>query len=56
MSRNNSNNGCGIYIGITNIAAGVLSWVTWHSVGWCIVHGFFGIFYIIYWAITQIIS
>jgi len=34
-----------------NIIAGLLSWMTWHSLGWVIINGFFGWFYIIYWLI-----
>lgn len=44
----------GCSIGITNILAFVMSWYTWHSVPWAIVHGIFGIWYIIYWVITNI--
>lgn len=36
-------------IGIGNVVAAILSWVTNHSIVWCIVHCFFGWFYIIYY-------
>ena len=49
MSENNNNTSCGI--GIGTIIAAILSWSTWHSLGWCILHGFFGWFYVIYWMI-----
>ncbi len=35
--------------GIGTILACILSWTTWHSVGWLIIHGLFGWFYVIYW-------
>lgn len=31
------------------IAAAILSWTTWHSIGWLIINGFFGWLYVIYW-------
>ena len=34
----------------TLIAAGI-SYLKWHSLGWMILHGFLGWFYIIYYAI-----
>ena len=33
------------------IIAGILSWMKWHSIGWCIIHFLFGWFYVIYYAI-----
>ncbi len=41
--------GGGISFG--TIAAVVLSWLKWHSVGWAIVHGLLGWFYVIYYFI-----
>lgn len=35
-------------IGIGTILAVVLSWMANHSVGWAIIHGIFGWFYVIY--------
>ncbi len=49
MSDNNSSSSGGISIGA--ILAGILSWTTWHNVGWCILHIIFGWFYVIYWLI-----
>lgn len=42
---------CGI--GLWNILACIISWTTWHSIPWAIVHGIFSWFYIIYWALTN---
>ena len=39
-------------IGLGTIAAAVLSWTTWHSVGWAIVHAIFGWLYVIYYLIA----
>ena len=36
-------------IGLGTIIAVLLSWTTWHSLGWAIVHGIFGWFYVIYY-------
>jgi hypothetical protein len=33
------------------VIAACLSWHTWHSVGWAIIHFLFGWFYVIYWLI-----
>ena len=38
-------------IGFGTLVAVVLSWSTWHSIFWVIVHGFLGWFYVFYWAI-----
>ncbi len=34
---------------VGTILACILSWTTWHSIGWMIIHGFFGWLYVIYW-------
>ena len=39
-------------IGLGTIAAAVLSWTTWHSVGWAIIHAIFGWLYVIYYLIA----
>lgn len=44
---NNSSSG----IGLGSVIAAILSWTTWHSVLWCILHAIFGWFYVIYWCI-----
>jgi len=49
MSDNNSNTGGGIGLGV--VIAVVLSWTTWHSLGWAILHGLFGWAYVIWWMI-----
>jgi hypothetical protein len=36
-------------IGIGSIIAVVISWTVNHSVLWCLIHGFFGWFYIVYY-------
>jgi len=42
----------GIGIGIGTVMAVILSWTTWHSIGWAIVNGIFGWLYVIYWWIN----
>ena len=37
--------------GIGNLVAAVVSWVHWHSIGWCILHTLFGWLYCIYYVI-----
>jgi hypothetical protein len=49
--QSNSNTGCTINIGLGGVIAVILSWTTWHSIGWAIIHGLLGWFYVIYWAI-----
>ena len=39
-------------VGIGTILAAIMSWTTWHSIGWVIVHGIFGWLYVIYWLIS----
>ena len=39
-------------IGLGTIVACIASWTTNHSIGWLIVHGFFGWLYVIYWFLT----
>lgn len=38
-------------IGLGSIIAVVLSWTTWHSILWAILHGFFSWGYVVYWVI-----
>ena len=38
-------------VGIGSIIAFILSYCTWHSIGWGILHFFFGWAYILYFAI-----
>jgi branched-subunit amino acid transport protein len=38
-------------IGIGAVIAIILSWTTNHSILWCILHGIFSWFYVIYWVI-----
>ncbi|MDR2977550.1 MAG: hypothetical protein LBV19_09740 [Streptococcaceae bacterium] len=46
--------GCGIgSFGIGSILAAILSYSTWHSIFWAIIHFFFGWVYIIYFAIVH---
>jgi len=47
-----SSSTCSGGIGIGTIIAAVLSWMTWHSIGWCIIHGILGWLYVIYWLLT----
>lgn len=36
-------------VGLGAILAVILSWTTWHSIGWAILHFFLGWIYVIYW-------
>ena len=38
-------------IGFGTALAICMSWTTWHSILWAILHGFFSWFYVIYYAI-----
>lgn len=40
-------------IGLGNILAVVISYTTWHSVAWALIHGFFGWFYVVYFVIVH---
>ena len=35
-------------IGLGTVAAGVISWMTNHSIAWCILHALCGWFYVLY--------
>jgi hypothetical protein len=55
-SSDNDSKGCGCGIGsfgIGSIIAAIISYSTWHSVFWALIHGFFGWVYIIYFAIKH---
>ena len=45
MSKNETAGG----IGIGTVVAMIISYMKWHSIGWMIVHGIFGWFYVIYY-------
>ena len=49
MADNSSSTGGGI--GIGSVIAVILSWGVNHSIGWAILHGIFGWFYVIYYAL-----
>jgi hypothetical protein len=40
-------------IGFGSALAITISWSLWHSVLWAIIHGIFGWFYVIYYALTR---
>lgn len=40
-------------VGLDTIIALFLSWTTWKSVGWAIIHGILGWFYVIFWRQNQ---
>lgn len=40
-------------LGLGSVLAAIISWTTWHSLPWAIVHGCLGWLYICYWAVTQ---
>ena len=39
-------------IGIGSVIAFAISYCTWHSIGWGIIHGLFGWAYVLYFAIV----
>jgi hypothetical protein len=43
----------GTGIGIGSIIAVVISWSVNHSILWCLIHGIFGWFYVIYYLLTR---
>ena len=48
----NNNTAAGSGIGLGSIIAFILSYCTWHSIGWGILHAIFGWAYILYFAIV----
>jgi len=40
-------------IGLGSIIAVVISWMTWHSIIWAIIHGLFGWLYVIYFVVIN---
>ena len=46
----NKSSGASAGIGFGCVLAMVISYVSWHSICWAIVHGIFGWFYVIYFA------
>lgn len=36
---------------IFSLIAFILSWITNHSFWWALLHGFLGMFYVIYWVV-----
>jgi hypothetical protein len=40
-------------IGLGSVIAVAISWSLYQSILWCILHGIFGWFYVIYYAITR---
>jgi len=51
MSKTKTTNYYGGGIGLGTLIAVLISYFKWHSLGWLILHGFFGWFYVIYYAI-----
>jgi len=48
MSTNTQSSGGSAGVGFGAVIAIILSWSINHSVWWCLLHGFFGWFYILY--------
>ena len=46
------NVGNSIGAGLGTALAVVISYTAWQSIGWAIIHGFFGWFYVLYYIIT----
>jgi hypothetical protein len=44
-----------ITIGIGNIIALCISFSTWHSIGWGLLHGLLGWFYVVYYLIRYVV-
>jgi hypothetical protein len=42
-------------IGIGNLVAGIISYSTWHSVFWCVIHTLFGWLYILYFILVYVL-
>lgn len=40
-------------IGLGSALAITISWSLYHSIVWCIIHGFFGWLYVVYFALTR---
>jgi hypothetical protein len=49
----NSSSAAGGGIGLGTLIAVIVSWTTYHSVGWAIVHGILGWLFVIWYLITQ---
>lgn len=43
-----ANEASGGGIGLGSVVAAILSYTKWHSIGWMIIHGICGWFYVIY--------
>ena len=37
-----------------SVVAFALSWKTWHSLGWAVLHAIFGWFYVLYWIVGNL--
>lgn len=48
-------NGKFLGIGFGSIIAVFLSWTTWHSLLWAVIHGILGWLYVIYYVVTQVL-
>ena len=53
---NKSNNTTKTGVSLGCVLAVVLSFCKWHSIGWAILHGILGWFYVIYYVICFIIG
>lgn len=42
-------------IGIGNLVAGIISYVNWHSVFWCVIHTLLGWLYILYFVLVYVL-
>lgn len=49
MSESTSSGGINIFGLLGVVGAVLLSWEKWHSIGWAIVNGAFGWFYLLYY-------
>lgn len=51
-TKSESNHSCSGGIGLGSVLAFIVSYCTWHSLGWGILHAIFGWAYLIYFAIV----
>jgi hypothetical protein len=48
---NNNNTNTSAGIGLGSVIAAIVSWTTYHSIGWAIVHGLLGWLFVIWYLI-----
>lgn len=51
MDKNYKTNSFNYSACLGTVVACIVSWTTWHSIPWVILHGMLGWLYVIYWAL-----